>query len=207
MDEKKRIKRTVGQKILNAVFRGDDYKTFALGLWEGQVLPLIGDILEDQLGNIIHAVFYDDDYYDSRSSRKRKNGRSRRRHTDFSDISTRKRKERRSGRRSMDVEDDEVPSDLNARETHLVPFKDRSEAEDCLFYLKTKIREEGKASAYDFFHFAGVASTNFTNKDWGWVDERDISRAIPRKKDGKYFLELPEPENLDDYDEEEEYDD
>lgn len=215
MDEEKKkvIKRTVGQKVKNAVFRGDDYHTFIMGLWEGQVLPMIGDILEDQLGNIIHAVFYDDDYYDrpsrgrrGRSERDRRSGhgslRSRNNRTDYNDTSTRRRKERR---RSDPDEDYELPGDLNARETNLVPFDSRTDVEDCLYFLKGKIRDDGKVSARDFFHFSNVASTTFTNDDWGWVNERDISKAIINKKGGKYYIDLPEPVALED--DEEEYDD
>lgn len=190
-------KKTIGQKALNAIFRGDDAKTFVESLWTDQVMPMIGDILEDLCGQVIHAVFYDDEYYTPRSKREK-----RRRH----DYSSHSRRDSRSRRRSRDDDDDNDRSDLGPRDTDRVRFDSRGEAEDMLRVLADICKDDGEASVRDFYSEKKIISTNYNNSHWGWTDPRDIRKARTVKRGKYWYIVLPRPVHLDDDDEEDEDD-
>lgn len=202
-EKKLKIKRSLGEKVINAIFRGDDYKTFGRSLWEDQVLPMMGDILEDVCSRAIHAVFYDDSNYDPRRDRKRRHDyTSHSRRTS----SIKRRRDRDRDRRGYSDADD-IPGDLGPRDMHLVPFDTLKDAEDCVRYLADLCSENGHAEVRDFYSYRNIASTNFRNRDFGWTDPNEIMRARPKKRDGKYYLDMPRPIDITDLDEEDDYDD
>lgn len=189
---KRVIKRPMSQRVLNAIFRGEDYKTFGKSLWEEQILPMMGDTLEEIISRAIHVIFYKDDFYEPRN--KKKKGRNSRH-----DYTAHSKKTRNRDRERID-EDDDIPSDLGPRDMHRVPLKDLKEVEYIISYLANKIADDGEASVHDFYQELNIGSTNFKNMDFGWTDTKDIYRARKKKLNGSYYLEFPKPEKLPDID-------
>lgn len=187
------LRKNLGQKVLNAIFRGEDYKTFTKSLWEDQALPMMGDIIEEIMSRAIHAIFYGDDLYDPRSKKK---GKAKGRNNRHDYTSHSKRGVNRDRERIDD--DDDMPSNLGPKDLHRVPFESLEEVEYIVSYLANKINEDGEASVRDFYSELNIGSTNFTNKDWGWTDTKDIYRVRKKKISGLYYLEFPRPEKLPD---------
>lgn len=196
MDEKKEVKRSTLDRIRFAVFRGDDFETYLAYMVADRIKPAIGDALEGLASDVIRAIFNDDDVSYSRSSR-RSSGR---RH-DYSQHSKKKRKRDISRRRRDDDDDyDGIPSDLGPRETYLVPFKDRNDANDIIDFLIRRCKKYGSVTVADFYSEANVGTTNFNNRDWGWTDISMLRRSRVDKKDGAYRVYLPKVEQIDEDD-------
>lgn len=200
MEESKKriIKRSLKGTVMNAVFRGDDYKTFTKSIWKEQIMPMLGDILEDCASRAIRAVFYEDEVWITEGRRRRKNGR--RRDHDYGSHSKKRDKSRRRNRTREDIDDDDIPSDLGPRETGIVPFDSLGDVEDIIDTLARKCDSNGEVSTKDFYSEANIATTNFQTSKWGWTDPRDIRRAKYKKLGGKYYIDFPPVENLEEID-------
>lgn len=204
MDEKltnktKKVARSTGRKVLDAIFRGEDLDHLVEYIWKDEIMPWIGDSLQDVCGRVIGAIFYDDDYIYERSSKRR---RDRDRH-DYTSHSKKNRDRSRSRRR--DDDDDDRRSDLGPKDTDLAWFDTMGEAENCRYKMVRLIKSKGRAEVRDFYSEANIVTTNFTVQDWGWTDANAVRRALIRenKRDGKWYIYMPKPEEL----EEEDYDD
>ena len=198
-------KKPVLERIKNSIFRGDDFDTFVVSTFEDKVMPAIGDALEDLACCTIRAIFNDDDYYDDRKRRDRKRNKSGRK--DYTQYSEKKKR-----RRDRDDDDDDdssrsLPSDLGPRATDEVLFEDRDEAYDAIGYLCKKCKNNGAVTVADFYSHMNVASTNFTNSDWGWTDVKALGKSEVSRAKGtqKYYISFPEVEaiTMDDYYDEE----
>ena len=62
--ETKKVARSTGRKVMNAILRGEDASTLLEYVWKDEILPWIGDSLQEACGRAIGAIFYDDDDYD-----------------------------------------------------------------------------------------------------------------------------------------------
>lgn len=198
--ETKKVARSTGRKVMNAILRGDDVETLLEYIWKDEIKPWIGDSLQDVCGRVIGALFYDDDYiYERRSSSRR---RDRGRH-DYTSHSRKSRDRDRDRRRRRDDDDDYDRSDLGPRDTDLAPFDSRGKAEDCVREMIRLVKRKGHAEVRDFYSEANVVTTNFTVQDWGWTNVDAIRRAQIKSRNGKYYIYMPKPVEL----EEEEDDD
>lgn len=186
-DKKKVIKRSMSRRVTNAIFRGEDANTFFKDLWKDEVMPMIGDILEEAASRAIRSIFYEDDI-DSKSGY-RAYGKKSRKKSRLSRDRDRDRKSRRSS-------SDELPSDLGIRDTDMIPFTSRGEIEDLMDRLARKCRVDGSVSVSDLYSEANVATTNFKTMDYGWDDPHDLKRYVVKKRGGEYFIELPRPHLL-----------
>lgn len=74
-----------------------------------------------------------------------------------------------------------------------VVISSRSEAEEVIDRLFDLLSRHGSASVADLYELTGVQSSHVDMK-WGWTELRG-ARAIGRN--GRYMLDLPEPEPLD----------
>ena len=83
-------------------------------------------------------------------------------------------------------------SDIRAWEQ--VSFDTRSDAERVISSMIGTIREYQTVSIADLFSFSGV-DASWTDNKYGWAN-LDSARAV-RGKDGRYYLDLPEPLPID----------
>lgn len=199
MSDDKKIKRSVSDRVKNVLFDGADMKTMAKELWRYQVMPWIGDMLISLSGNILTAIFNEDDFDDypvTRSSG----------HTAYENRYKKKKKknrnsERSESRRSRDEDYDGIPENLGPNEVHLLQFDSYAEAEEMTRWLVRQIRKEGAVTAADLYSEKKIATTNFRCNRMGWNDEREVKRGRPyHGKDGYWHLKLPTPYELDDED-------
>lgn len=197
MSDDKKIKRSVSDRVKNVLFDGADMKTMAKELWHYQVMPWIGDMLISLSGNILTAIFNEDDFDDYPTTRS--SGR-----VAYEDRYKKKKKKnsrRTESRRSRDDDYDGIPENLGPNEVHLLPFDSYAEAEEMVKWLTWQIRKEGAVTAADLYSEKKIATTNFRCNKMGWNDERDIKRGRPyRGNDGYWHLKLPTPQELDDDD-------
>lgn len=198
--ETKKVARSTGRKVMNAILRGEDAGTLLEYVWKDEIMPWIGDSLQEACGRAIGAIFYDDDYIYERSARSRRHDRDRRH--DYTSHSRKSRDRDRDRRRRRDDDDDYDRSDLGPRDTDLAPFDTRGEAEDCVREMVRLIKSKGHAEVRDFYSEANVVTTNFTVQDWGWTSADSVRRAQIRQSRGKYYIYMPKPVELED-----EYDD
>lgn len=202
----KEIKRSVLDRIKYSVFRGDDFETYMRYEIRDSIKPAIGKALEGLASDIIRAIFMDEGDIDVRP---RRIGRRSSRDDDYDyGRHSRKKKSRDSGsrRRDRDRDDGDIPSDLGPRETHIVPFKTRDEANDIIDFLVKRCKREGYVTVAEFYAQSDVITTDFSNRDWGWTNAAELRRSRPVFKGGSYRLELPKIEELRDDDDEEEED-
>lgn len=202
----KEIKRSVLDRIKYSVFRGDDFETYMRYEIRDSIKPAIGKALEGLASDIIRAIFIDEGDIDVRP---RRIGRRSSRDDDYDyGRHSRKKKSRDSGsrRRDRDRDDGDIPSDLGPRETHIVPFKTRDEANDIIDFLVKRCKREGYVTVAEFYAQSDVITTDFSNRDWGWTNAAELRRSRPVFKGGSYRLELPKIEELRDDDDEEEED-
>lgn len=201
MDEKltnktKKVARSTGRRVMNAIFRGEDLDTLLEYIWKDEIMPWVGDSLQDVCGRVIGAIFYEDDYIYERSSKRR----SKRDRHDYTSHSRRRDRDRDRRRRRYDDYDDDDRSDLGPKDTDLAPFDTRSEAEDCVHEMVLHIKKKGYAEVRDFYSEANVVTTNFTVQDWGWTDANAVRRAQIKTRGGKYYIYMPKPEKLEEED-------
>ena len=90
-------------------------------------------------------------------------------------------------RRSEHVED--------VRDYESIYFDTRQDAERILSKLQSDIHKYGTVTIRDLFSYCGLKSS-WTDAKYGWTN-LDKARAF-RERDGKYYLELPEPFPIDD---------
>lgn len=202
----KEIKRSMLDRIKYSVFRGDDFETYMRYEIRDSIKPAIGKALEGLASDIIRAIFMDDGDIDVRP---RRIGRRSSRDDDYDyGKHSRKKKSRDSGsrRRDRDRDDGDIPSDLGPRETHIVPFKTRDEANDIIDFLVKRCKREGCVTVAEFYAQSDVITTDFSNRDWGWTNAAELRRSRPVFKGGSYRLELPKIEEIRDDDDEEEED-
>ncbi len=198
--ETKKVARSTGRKVMNAILRGEDAGTLLEYIWKDEIMPWIGDSLQEACGRAIGAIFYDDDYIYERTSRSRRRDRSRHDYTSHSRKSRDRDRDRRRSRR--DDDDDYDRSDLGPRDTDLAPFDSLREAEDCVREMVRLIKSKGHAEVRDFYSEADVVTTNFTVQDWGWTDANSVRHAQIRnnRRTGKYYIYMPKPVELDEED-------
>lgn len=202
----KEIKRSMLDRIKYSVFRGDDFETYMRYEIRDSIKPAIGKALEGLASDIIRAIFMDDGDIDVRP---RRIGRRSSRDDDYDyGKHSRKKKSRDSGsrRRDRDRDDGDIPSDLGPRETHIVPFKTRDEANDIIDFLVRRCKREGCVTVAEFYAQSDVITTDFSNRDWGWTNAAELRRSRPVFKGGSYRLELPKIEEIRDDDDDEEED-
>ena len=102
--ETKKVARSTGRKVMNAILRGEDVETLLDYIWKDEIKPWIGDSLQDVCGRVIGALFYEEDYIYERRSRSRR--RDRDRQHDYTSLSRKSRDRDRDRRRSRDDDDD-----------------------------------------------------------------------------------------------------
>lgn len=101
-----------------------------------------------------------------------------------SSLGSSRRERRESSRRENDVRDWEE-----------VSFDSRTDAERVISSMMETIRTYQTVSIADLFSFSGVDASWADNK-YGWAN-LEGARAI-RGRDGRYYLDLPEPLPIDD---------
>lgn len=193
----KEIKRSVLDRIKYSVFRGDDFETYMRYEIRDSIKPAIGKALEGLASDIIRAIFMEEGDIDVRP---RRIGRRSSRDDDYDyGRHSRKKKSRDSGsrRRDRDYDYDGTPSDIGPRETHLVPFKSRAEANEMIDFLVRRCKREGYVTVSEFYAEADVVSTNFANTDWGWTSAAELRRSrVGTERDGSWRLMLPKVRDI-----------
>lgn len=147
-------KKSFGKKLKSAFFSQDlnDMKSWLF--WD-MIVPGCKDLILDIIDNMLGG--------EDRS--RRSGGR-----TDYANRyrynSSSKKRKSNSHRRNEDDDDD-------VDYTNII-LRNRRDAEDVVYEMHKRIRDNGTVSIAEFLDMIGLAGS-FTDNDWGWDRERDIN--------------------------------
>lgn len=174
-------KKSLGQKFKEA-FISDDARSVKSFIFEEVVVPTIKNTIIDVMEMVM---------FGSSSGRRRGvNRRDDRDRVSYSNYyyggSRGSDRDRRRDRDDRYREDEKV----NYRS---VVLRERRDAMHVVDDLRDRIHEYGSASIADLFDLIGVTS-QYTDNNWGWTDERDIDY---RRVANGYLIDVREAEHLD----------
>lgn len=170
-------KKSLGQKFREA-FISDDARSVKSFIFEEVVVPTIKNTIIDVMEMVMFGS--------SRSRRRDDRDRDRVSYSAYYGSSRSRDRDRRRDDRDRYREDEKV----NYRS---VVLRERRDAMQVVDELRERIHRYGYASIADLFDLIDVTS-NYTDNNWGWTDERDIDY---RRVANGYLIDVREAEHID----------
>lgn len=176
-------KKNAAEKIVGD-FIVEDLRKVATWAWKEVTVPLLKEVIESTLNNMVSRSLYGGDaYYDERRGKKKKN---------YSKMYD----EPRSKRRHYDDDDDEEVIYRKARDIRAyenIIFESRRDVDKVLRKLNERIDSHSYVTVAYLYKTLGE-NYEYTDTDYGWFDLDDAK--VVSCKDG-WRLKMPKPQYLD----------
>lgn len=180
-------KRPLGRRLAETFF-GGTAKSAVNYVFMEVLIPAAKDAVSDAVSQGIERILFGEGRSPSgrRSFGRNDPARNRNGYVSYSQFSSPSRRPTEEAR----------PLSRRARETHNfneILLNSRAEARDVLFGMKDIIDRYDVCSLSDLYKLVGIVP-QFTDEKWGWTDINDAREV--RTRDGRYLLDLPPPESI-----------